>query len=153
MLTLQGRGRCPLPDEICRTRCLGTLLSSATIRGPVLDNTAPKPTWHVSVTYREPSLVGICHIGVILVRQGACVYYKAGEICLGLRTDIMSLPSITVIRQCCTFRNQNPTVRNYRFKPHCAENVLNRHNSCVSTKLLLQATHTSSSCFIGRQVC
>ena len=153
MLTLQGRSRCPLPDEIRRARCLGSLLSSATIRGPVLDDAAPKPAWHVSLTYREPSLVGICHIGVTLVRQGAYVYYKAAEIHPGHRTDSMSLPFITVIRQCCTFRNQYRTVRNYRFKPHCAENVLNRHNSCVSTKLLLQATHTSGSCFIGRQVC
>jgi len=153
MLTLQGRSRCPLPDEICRARCLGTLLSSATIRGPVLDDTAPKPAWHVSVTYREPFLVGICHIGVPLVRQGADVYYKAAEIHPGLRADIMPLPSITVIRQCGSFRNQYRPLRNYRFKPKSAENVLNRHSSCISTKLLLQATHTSSSCFIGRQVC
>ena len=88
-----------------------------------------------------------------LVRQGAYVYYKAAEIHPGHRTDSMSLPSVTVIRQCYTFRNQYQTLRNYRFKPHCAENVLIRHNSCVSTKLLLQATHTSSSSFIGRQLC
>ena len=84
---------------------------------------------------------------------GGDVNNKACKIQPWLRTDLKSSPPTSVILNCSNFRNEPRIVQNHRLRPHCAENALNRHKCCIYTKLLLRAMYTSSSCFIGRQLC